>query len=114
MDTNSLASGEVMAMSSESKHIPVAKKLCRTNNFKTLDKVIYRYNNSGLHVPDGEAFIEREAQDSLGNRASSYVINEVVNWIKRELPDRASEYENSRTPGAHSGLPLFNPDTRIL
>jgi putative DNA primase/helicase len=84
-----------MPMPYESKHIPVARKLCKIYNFKTLDKVIYRYNNNGLYVPDGEAFIEREAQNSLGNRASSYVINEVVNWIKRETYAKLSDFDNN-------------------
>jgi len=84
-----------MAMGSESKHIPVAKKLCKAYHFRTLEKVIYRYNNSGLYVPDGEAFIEREAQDLLGNRASSYVINEVVNWIKRETYAKLLEFDRN-------------------
>jgi len=80
-------------MSSESKHIPVAKKLCRKYNFKTLDKVIYRYNNNGLYVPDGESFIEHEAQILLGSRAYSHTINEVVNWIRRETYAKLSEFD---------------------
>lgn len=80
-------------MSNELKHIPIAKKLCKTCHFKTLDKVIYRYNNSGLYVPDGEPSIEREAQMLLGNKASSYVINEVVNWIRRETYTKLSDFD---------------------
>ncbi len=80
-------------MPNELKHIPIAKKLCRTYHFKTLDKVIYRYNNSGLYVPDGEAFIGREAQKLLGSNATSHTIDEVVNWIKRETYTKLSDFD---------------------
>lgn len=79
-------------MPNELKHIPIAKKLCKTYRFKTLDKVIYRYNNSGLYVPDGEAFIEQKAQMLLGSNALSHTINEVVNWIKRETYAKQKEF----------------------
>ncbi len=95
MGIASSAYGEEIAMSSESKHIPIARKLCKTYHFKTLDKVICHYNNSGLYVPDGEAFIEREAQKLLAGKASSYVINEVVNWIKRETYTKLSDFDSN-------------------
>lgn len=82
-------------MPNELKHIPVAKKLCKTYRFKTLDKVIYRYNNSGLYLPDGEAFIEQKAQTQLGSNALSHTISEVVNWIKRETYARLSEFDRN-------------------
>jgi len=81
-------------MADELKHIPIAEELCETCHFKTLDKVIYRYNNSGLCVPDGEAFIEREAQKLLGSNALTHTINEVVNWIKRETYTRPSDFDH--------------------
>ena len=64
---------EAMPMPNELKHIPIAKKLCETYQFKTLDKVIYRYNNSGLYVAEGEAFIEHEAQKLSGSNAHSAI-----------------------------------------
>jgi len=82
-------------MPDELKHIPIAKKLCKTYHFKTLDKVIYRYNNSGLYLPDGEAFIEREAQKLLGSNALSHTINEVVNWIRRETYTKLSDFDRN-------------------
>jgi len=82
-------------MPNELKHIPIAKKLCRTYHFKTLDKVIYLYNGNGLYVADGETFIEQEAQKLLDNEASSYVINEVVNWIKRETYTKLSDFDSN-------------------
>ena len=82
-------------MPNELKHIPIAKKLCKIYQFKTLDKVIYRYNNSCLYVPDGEAFIEHEAQELLGRNALSHTINEVVNWIKRETYAKLSEFDRN-------------------
>jgi len=82
-------------MADELKHIPIAEELCERYRFKTLDKVIYRYNNSGLCVPDGEAFIEREAQKLLGSNALTHTINEVVNWIKRETYTRPSDFDHS-------------------
>jgi len=82
-------------MANELRHIPIARKLCKIYHFKTLDKVIYRYNNSGLYVPDGEAFIEREAQKLLGNSALSHWINEVVNWIRRETYAKPSDFDRN-------------------
>jgi len=80
-------------MADELKHISIAEELCETYRFKTLDKVIYRYNNSGLYAPDGEAFIEREAQKLLGSNALTHTINEVVNWIKRETYTKVSDFD---------------------
>jgi putative DNA primase/helicase len=82
-----------MPMPNELKHIPIAKKICKTYHFKTLDKMIYRYNNSGIYVPDGEAFIEQKAQMLLGSNALSHTINEVVNWIMRETYAKQKEFD---------------------
>ena len=82
-------------MPNELKHIPIARKLCKTYHFKTLDKVIYRYDNNGLYIPDGEAFIEREAQKLLGNSATSHTIDEVVNWIRRETYAKLSDFDRN-------------------
>jgi len=82
-------------MPTEPKHIPIARKLCRTYHFKTLDKTIYRYDNAGLYVPDGQAFIEREAQKLLGSNACTHTIDEVVNWIKRETYAKLSEFDRN-------------------
>jgi len=79
--------------SDELRHIPIAGELWEKHHFKTLDKVIYRYNGSGLYVPDGEAFIEKEAQRLLGNKASSYTVNEVVKWIMRETQASRTEFD---------------------
>jgi len=81
-------------MADELKHIPIAEELCETYHFETLDKLIYRYNNNGLYVPDGEAFIEREAQKLLGGNALTHTINEVVNWIKRETYTKVSQFDH--------------------
>jgi P4 family phage/plasmid primase-like protien len=100
-------------VSNELKHIPIAKRLCRTYHFKTLDKVIYRYNNSGLYMPDGEAFVEREAQKLLGSNALSHTISEVVNWIKRETYTKLSDFDCN--PDVLNGLSgLLNMKTLEL
>ncbi len=80
-------------MTNENRHIDIARELCDGNHFKTLDGVIYRYNNSGLYVPDGKAFIECEAQKLLDNNASSFVVNEVVKWIERETRAERSYFD---------------------
>jgi len=82
-------------MTNELRHIPIARKLCNTYRFKTLDKVIYLYNNNDLYMPNGEAFIEREAQELLKNNATSYTINEVINWIKRETYTKLSDFDRN-------------------
>jgi putative DNA primase/helicase len=84
-------------MTNEYRHIEIARELLDNHHFKTLDGVIYRYNNSGLYVPDGKAFIEGEAQKLLDNNASSFVVNEVVKWIERET--RTERYEFDKEPG---------------
>ena len=83
-------------MADERGHIPVAGELYQTYHFKTLDRVIYRYNNEGLYVPDGEAFIEREAQTRLEGNALTHTINEVVNWIRRETYSTLSDFDNNQ------------------
>lgn len=81
------------SMNNEPKHISIAECLCETYCFKTLDKIIYRYNNNGLYVPDGESFVEREAQELLGSEVSTYRVNEVVNWIKRKTYAKLSDFD---------------------
>jgi P4 family phage/plasmid primase-like protien len=83
----------IKQIANELRHISIARELCDRYHFKTLDKVIYRYNNSGLYVPDGEAVIESEAQQLLDNNASSFVINEVVKWIARETVTNRTEFD---------------------
>lgn len=80
-------------LTGELPHIPIARELCYRYRFKTLDKVIYRYNNSGLYVPDGEALIEKKAQELLGSKASSFAVNEVVKWIARETQGHRGEFD---------------------
>ena len=46
-------------------------------------------------MPNGEAFIEREAQELLKNNATSYTINEVINWIKRETYTKLSDFDRN-------------------
>jgi len=97
----------------ELKHITVAREICKKHYFKTLDKVIYRYKSTGIYVPDGETFIEHEAQELLGSKASTNTINETVKWIARASQTQSNEFD-ADTNIINTQAGLFNIATLEL
>jgi len=71
-------------MPSEYPHVEVAHKILEKSRFKTVNGEIYVYHPTGVYLPNGKAYLEKRAQHIFAEKASTYHVNEVVNWIKRE------------------------------
>ncbi len=81
-------------MPSEYPHVEVAHKILTEDSFKTVNGVMYMYMFHGFYYPNGKAYIEKRAQHIFAEKASTYHVNEVVNWIKRESNAELYEFDN--------------------
>jgi putative DNA primase/helicase len=64
------------------------------HHFKSIGKTIYFYHiERGIYCDDGVEFIEREAQKLLGSAATTYRINEVVNWVRRGTQTKLRDFD---------------------
>jgi len=62
----------------------IADVILQKHKFVTIkdNMEIYRYNGKGVYIADSIATIKEETEQMLGNNATSYIRNEVVEHIK--------------------------------